>query len=137
MKNFIEWISGILRSLFATSHEQEIENIDKEEIKEIVNQIENDFEKEAIGYYLQSISHNYPDEKMDKLFESYPKVYAMPIIKWDNYEKIDYKSLEIRDEIVKDKIKDYQDKDKYTLLGAYENYLLEKAKNKVEMLLNK
>jgi len=114
--------------------EKEAQEKVKEEIRKKLIKLENDFEKKSIAYYLPTLllDSNLEENKKDSLIAKNlyknKRVYSQPIILWDDFTKMG--EGEVLDKFLKEKIKNFKDRDKYTLKGAFETMLLKQAKQK-------
>lgn len=107
-----------------------------QEISDKLIKLEESFTNEAISYYVRFLllDSSMPDENKIKLLSKYKKVISLPRISWDNFSIIN-EEAEILKDLLEEKIKDYEDKDKYTTRTSFNYFLLEKAEQEAKKII--
>jgi len=132
----------VIKYLYSQSNDNiKIDNkssFNEEKINKLKAKIEMDTKKlkeKAIRYYILKLipSYNFNLETEKKIFEKYPKEFSTPYFPIYSLQGED---VIIYENILKDKIKGYPNKDKYTLKDAYEQMIWDKAKTEAKMILD-
>lgn len=108
----------------------------RQEISDKLKKLEESFTNEAISYYVRFLllDSSMPDENKTKLLSKYKKVISLPEITWDNFSIIDEEG-EMLNELLEEKLKDYKDKDKYTIRTSFNYFILEKSEKKAKEII--
>jgi len=78
--------------------------------------------------------YDFSPEVKRQIKEKYPFVYATPF--FPRYMDLSAKEITLFEEIIKDRIKNYEKKDLYTPLDAYQTMLLEEAEKEAKKILH-
>lgn len=107
-----------------------------QEISDKLIKLEESFTNEAISYYVRFLllDSSMTDENKTKLLSKYKKVISLPRISWDNFSIIDEERKVLHD-LLEEKVRDYEDKDKYTIRTSFNYFLLEKAEQEAKEII--
>ena len=112
-------------------------NSKKELINKKLTELELSFTNKAIGYYLNSLlfESTLSKKEQTELSDKYPTVLSLPRLEWGNFTIINEEG-NILNELIKERIEEYDKKDKYTIEDSFRYLLLEKAKKEAEQIIN-
>jgi len=113
-------------------------NSKKELINKKLTELELSFTNKAIGYYLNSLlfESTLSKKEQTELSDKYPTVLSLPRLEWGNFTIINEEG-NILNELIKERIEEYDKKDKYTIEDSFRYLLLEKAEKQAEKIVTK
>ena len=110
----------------------------KDKILEKLIKLEENFIPRATSFYLRLglLESKFSKKKQKEILLNldYPKVISEPKVEWNNFLIVNEEG-NILNELLKERIKNYPDKDSYTIKASFNYMLLEKAEEKAKKII--
>ena len=124
------------------NREEELEKKLKQEEEKFIKKIEYDIEndtnelkKKALNSYILKLvpDYDFSYETEEEIFAKYPKEFTTPSLPRYN---LFGKEIKIFEDILREKVKDYEKSDSYTLKDAYQYMIFEEVEREAKEILD-